>query len=605
MGVAAAILSGLALVDPRLKALAFAGLALALGSLVRDRSRIFAPVLALCLLVSAWTGFSIGADSLNYMAYPSSLLADQDLDFSNQLQRLEFPSRGRTATGLVPNALSVGPGLIWMPAIALTHLWLSWTGGATDPLLLAAPYYAAAAATTIFFLLASALLLVRALSERFGRTEALIAVLAVLLASPLLYYVLVQPLMSHGLTFAFVAGCLVFTFRAERERELHQWALCGVMLGLAMLCRAQAAPLLFVVAAGLWRARAGWKEMLAAGASALVTFAPQLLVWRIVYGSFVTIPQGDAFIEWTGAHALDVLVSADKGLFNWHPVLLFGLVGLVVAMRGLGAYALAALAVFAFTTYLNGSLVDWHASAAFGGRRFDVVLPLLAIGLAALLARSRRVLARRPLLLPASFLILASLWNVSLIDGLRGRPATALPLDDLATLQVLQARRAVDGTLGRLGSGVREAVYRVFVGLFTYQNYRPGGDFDLATLEPRFMRGGWSDVKAWDDGAFFRYLLHPRACIVIPLDEPFDLRGFVLARSPARIKDQRLTLILNGKVLTEAPLPAEWTEVPFQAARGLWRGGENEFCMIAAQRRPGDEGDDPAYAAAVVKVQLP
>jgi Dolichyl-phosphate-mannose-protein mannosyltransferase len=605
MGGAAAILCGLALVDPRLGSLAWAALALAAGSLIRDRRRVFAPVLALCLLVPCWTGFSIGADSLSYMAYPSSILADRDLDFANQLERLEFSPRGRTPTGLTPNALSVGPGLVFMPAMVLTDLWLTWTGGATDPFFLSAPYYSAAAATTILLVLAGAWLLAASLSGRFGRSEASVAVLTVIFASPLLFYVFVEPLMSHGLTFAFVAGCLVGTFRAERERTLRSWAVCGALLGLAMLCRAQSAPLGLVIIAGLWRARAGVKEGLTAGGATAVVFAPQLVVFKVLYGSFLIIPQGDAFIEWTGAHIFDVLFSADKGLFNWHPLLLFGLLGLMVAMRGLGAYAVASLGVFAFTTYLNGSLVDWHGSAAFGGRRFDVVLPLLAVGLAGLLARATPVLRRRPLLLPAAALVLASFWNVSLIDGVSGRPATALPLDDLGALQARQARRVVDGTLGRLGSGGRDLAYRAFVGLFTYHNYRPGGDFDLATLEPRFMRGGWSELRAWDDGTLFRYLLYPRACIVIPLDEPFDLRGFVLARSPARIKDQRLTLTLNDRILTEAPLGAVWTEIPFQAARGLWRRGENEFCMVAALKRPGDEGDDQAFAAAVMKVQLP
>jgi hypothetical protein len=285
--------------------------------------------------------------------------------------------------------------------------------------------------------------------------------------------------------------------------------------------------------------------------------------------------------------------------------MLLGLLGLIVAMRGLGAYAAAALGVFGFNTYLNGSLEDWHASAAFGGRRFDIVLPLLALGLAGLLSRARPALSRRPLLLPAIGLVLAGFWNASLIDLVKGKPPGAAPLDELAAQQVRQARRVVDGTVGRLGVRARDVIYRAFVGLATYHNYRPGGDFDLATLEPRFIREGWSGVTAWDDGSLFRYLLHPQGCIVIPLDEPFDLRGFLLARSPARIRDQHVTLVLNGRVLTEAPLPATWTEIPFNAPRDLWVAGENEFCVRARHKRPGDEGDDLAYAAAVIKVQLP
>lgn len=604
-GAFAAVLGVLAFVDPRLRGLIWGALALALLSLIRDRRAVFLPVLALLLAVPFFAGFSIGADSMNYFAYASSLLADHDLDFTNQWARLGLEASPPTPQGLAPNVMAAGPGLIWSPAVALTHAWLLLTHGPADDLRLAPPYYAAAAATTLAVLLASLLMLGRSLAVTFGRTEASLAVACVVLASPILYYALVQPLMSHALTFAFSAACLALTLRAERAGTTAGWAAVGTSLGLATLCRTQAAPLGLLVLAGLFRARAGGRALTVVTVCAFACFLPQMIAWRILYGSFVTIPQGEGFIDWTGAHAIDVLFSADRGLFNWHPLLFVGLAGLVFSMRRRAAYAVAALSIFAFTAFLNGSVRDWNASAAFGGRRFDFVLPLLALGLASFLSGVRPLLARRPLLLPALVLVLAVVWNISLVDLLRGRPASAAPLDDLASRQVGQARRALDASLGRLGPGARDLIYRVFVGLFTYQNHRAGGDFEVATLEPRFLRSGWSEPQWWDDGSAFRYVLFPEACLLIPLDHPFDLRGFVLARSPARIPEQRLTLRLNGRALAEAALPAAWTEIPFDAPERFWRRGENEFCVQAAKKRPGDEGDDLAFAAAVVKVQLP
>ena len=324
-GAAAAVLSALALVDSRLRDLVWAGLFLAGLSLVRDRGRIFLPLLSLVLALPLFLGFSLGADSLNYFAYTSSILADRDLDFANQWARFGFEVTTRTATGLVPNAMSAGPGLIWTPAVALTHAWLASTGGAVDSLRLSVPYYAAAAASSLALILAAVLILARTLATRFGAPEAWLAVASVALASPILYYVAVQPLMSHAPTFAFAALCLAFTLRAECDHRLADWAGCGASLGLATLCRAQAAPLILLVLAGLWRARAGWKEALLVAATGFACVAPQLVAWKILYGSFVTIPQGAGFIDWTGRHALDALVSADRGLFNWHPILLLGL----------------------------------------------------------------------------------------------------------------------------------------------------------------------------------------------------------------------------------------------------------------------------------------
>ncbi len=605
-GALSAAASLLALVDPRLRVLIWPALALAGLALVREPSRVFLPVLALVSAVPALAGFSIGADSLSYFGYTSSLLVDHDLDFKNQWARLGFAASAPTTTGLEQNPMPVGPGLIWMPAVALTHLWLALTGGPTDPMRLGAPYYAAAAATTLIIALAGIFMLARSLTSPFGKTEAWIAVLASVGASPILFYAALEPLMSHGLTFGAAAMTLALTLGAEKESRRRAWVAAGIGLGFAMLCRTQSAALALFVAAGLWRSRAGWRTAAMAAVAALAVFSPQLVAWKVLYGSFVTIPQGRGFVDWTGRHTLDVLLSADHGLFNGHPALLLGLLGLVTGLQGFRAYALASLVIFSFTAFLNGSVADWNGSDAFGARRFDLVVPLFALGLAGLLSRARPLLSRNPLALPGVALSAAVLWNVSLIDLRRhGRANAVLPLDDLARLQVGQSRRAIEATLGPLGSPARAVIYKAFVGLFTYENYRPGGDFDLANLEPRFLRKGWSGVQWWDDGSAFRYLLHPQGCLVIPLGEPFDLRGFVLARAPARIEGQRLTLSLNGHTLTEAALPAAWTEVPFIAPRRFWRAGENEFCLKATKKRRGDEGDDLAFAAAVIRIQLP
>ena len=598
IGAFAAASGLLVLVDSRLPFLAIAALLLAAVSLLRDRSRVFLPVLALAFVALHLLGFFVSVDSPVYFAYTSSLLADRDLDFENQWARLALNITW-------PNPQPIGPGLLWAPAVGLTHLWLLATGGVTDPLVIGPPYFAAAAATTLAVALAGTFLLARTLALVHGPVPSWLAVIASIGASPILYYLTVLPLMAHGLTFGLTAITLALTLRTEREGTLRAWAWCGAALGLAVLCRTQAAVLVLFVFAGLWRSRASIGQAGLTVFCALGVFSPQFLVWRILHGSFVTLPQEEGYIDLTRQHVIDVLLSADRGLFNWHPMLLLGLFGLVVVVRGRGAYCLAALVIFGVTAFVNGTVRDWNGSDAFGARRFDVVIPLFAFGMAGLFDRMRRHLVRRPLLVPAAVIAAATLWNASLIDLRKGRTVTAIPLSELASLQTEQVRRAADATAGRLGPEARAVIYKMFVGLFAYDNYWPGGDFDLSTLEPRFLGKGWSEVEMWEDGAKFRYLLYPEGCLLIPLNEPFDLRGHLLARAPARIPDQRLTVLLNDRVLTVADVGAVWTEIPFEAPQRLWNAGENRFCVRAAKKRPGDEGDDLSYAAAVVRVQLP
>ena len=72
-------------------------------------------------------GFSIGADSVNYYVFTSSLLVDQDLDLTNQWVGLGGggAEHGNGHSG-EPH---VGRGACLSPGVALAHAWLLVTGG--------------------------------------------------------------------------------------------------------------------------------------------------------------------------------------------------------------------------------------------------------------------------------------------------------------------------------------------------------------------------------------------------------------------------------------------------------------------------------------------
>ena len=601
---AATICATLALTDERL--LWLEAVAIALGVVAMRRvGRPWALLFALSAGALLIGGVDTGADSLDYFVYSSSLLFDFDLDFGNQRASLGIPMGDATPTGHRANVMPIGPGLLWLPFVAFAHGFLLLSGGRADGLGLSAPYFDAASAASVGLALLGARVLHQELSKRFDRDAATLAVATSVLASPLLYYVARQPLMSHAVAFGAAALVAGLSMRAEASARRGDWLLCGVAFGVMLLMRTQSIAVLPFVLACAVRGRASARNLVAAAAVAALCFAPQTLAWRALYGSFLTIPQGRGFIEWNGDHAFDVLFSADRGLFNWHPLQLGGLAGLVLAARRYPGHAAAGCVVLALTTFINGSVRDWNASAAFGARRFDIVLPILAFGTAALVASVRSLVAARPVLVPSLVVLAGFAWNASLIDIVKGTPGVPLPLDDVARRQVESLHKVADRVAGWSGPRAQSWVYRAFVGRFAYESDWAGGDLELATLDARFLRHGWSDRAAWDDGVIFRYLLFPEACLVIPIDEPFDLRGSVLARSPRRIAHQQLTVVLNDVALRTTDLPHEWTEVPFDAPKHRWRPGENLFCLRAASKRPGDEGDDLSFAAAVVRVQLP
>ena len=385
----------------------------------------------------------------------------------------------------------------------------------------------------------------------------------------------------------------------------------GALLGAAALVRWQSAVWgLFVAVLAIveWRrgrARAAW--IAGAAALAAVLLLPQLAAWHALYGRFLTVPQGPGYMDWRAPHLTDVLLSADHGLFAWTPLAWLGIAGLVACWRSDRTVHTGALLVLAATAWVNGSVTDWDWAAgdAFGARRFDLALPLVAWGLAALLAGVRPWLVRTPLLLPAALLAALAAWNVGLIALFReGRYPGAAPADRVAADQarlgrdaVLAAAEAVAGARGRA------LAYKHLSAEYLFSAMHPDGVVELAA-EERLLREGWSTRSNRSDVPHFRWALWPQSCLLVPLGSSHDLTLEVLARAPRRALPQSAVATWNGTPLQTAPLAAEWQTLTLHVPGSRVTSGENRLCLRFSSAADGEEGGRVAAAVSTVRVRL-
>jgi hypothetical protein len=596
-------------------ALALAGL-LALG---RGRRRpyhwpVFAAALAFAL--AAWVGPRFSADSPAYYVYARSLLFDGDLDFADEWRRWGFPEEPLTATGKRHSLYAAGPAALWSPFILAGHGYVRLLNalGAREhtPDGYSEPYARAAALGTLAYGVLGAWLLGRALARAFGARVAVLAVLGVIACSPAAYYLFVNPTMPHGLCFALAAVALWASagIRAG-EGGRGRFLILGAAVGALVAVRWQAfvfALLPVAVGLGAWRRGTARPAWLAAGAAAaLLAFSPQLLAWKALYGQWLWLPDNDVVrgqftrFDWSAPRLVDVLLHADHGLFTWSPALAVALLGLMASLRRWGVIAAAGLAVFALTAYINGSIGDWAGSHSFGARRFDMVLPFLAIGAAAVLRR----LQRAPLLGAAALVGLAALWNVGLMRlAEAGAIPDAAPWDRVAAGQARQAGRLAEAGLGALlGEEGRALGYKARAGEYFYWNLNLSGTIDLSRCEARYLLGEWSEPENGEGPATFRWAFYPRSCLRFPLERPIDLRSVTTARAPGRLAGgQRMTVTLNATALVTVPLGREWQEVPVLLPASALRSGENVLCFEFATGIAADGGE---RAAAIARVQLP
>ncbi|MBI5093515.1 MAG: hypothetical protein HZB26_13870 [Candidatus Hydrogenedentes bacterium] len=367
------------------------------------RRRIdFVPMIVVALFVCLWAAFAwlgvflpmkqriAGVDPVGYYAWIHSLAFDHDLQFENEYLMLNGgvylgppfpdPNGPRTPTGHLSNPFSLGPGLLWTPFVFAAHVIAKLKGYPADGF--SEPYIAAVFVANAVYGLIGTLLLYWGLRTWFTRGASAVAAIAAWAASPLLYYTYAQQAMSHTCSFFAMALLLEVWARLRLRPGYGPWAVVGAALGLATLVRWQNVTFAIIPAIDLLARdpKRNLPRLAVCAVAAVVAFSPQMIVWKIVYGSFVTIPQGSGFMDWRHPHPLLVLFSPSYGLLTWTPLCAIGLVGLFIWPKDnrLPFITLAAAFLVQFYVQSVAGNIGW----TFGMRRMDNCVPLLAVGFA-------------------------------------------------------------------------------------------------------------------------------------------------------------------------------------------------------------------------------
>jgi hypothetical protein len=347
-------------------------------------------------------------DGAFYYTYARSLAFDGDFNLVNDIV-LSYPTGGEqyaskgfenrlTSTGHLDNVFAPGTGLFWVPWLLVTRTIL--TPSSTSPL---TGYewsftYGAAFISAILVLVAL-LLLFRRMRLAFGNMAAFIAVMTLMIATPLVHYQFRDGFYSHAASALTTTASVLLWWRLYRTQPRPAaYAILGASIGLAMLVRTQLVIYLILpalsVAWWVWQEsdrkkalRQGIVALAAAGLGALAVFAFQMILWKLYYDSWITIPQGDTFMDWRAPWIWPTLVSTYRGIVPWMPVVVLSIAGLILLLKYDARLALPLLLVFLLELYVNGSTRDWFGGGGFGPRRFTSELAILTIGYAALLWR--------------------------------------------------------------------------------------------------------------------------------------------------------------------------------------------------------------------------
>lgn len=397
-------------------------------------------ILIFLVLVSFFTirfivvGYGVGGDGEWYYSYLPSLIIDHDLNFENQYllspwrqSSNKFMDKNatiyswdkrlseRTSTGYVPNPFPIGSAVLWFPFFFLSLILISFINILGFNISLDGYSSVSQYITMIgsIFYAVLGMLLANRLIGRFNieQKNNNLAIFLILFGTFAIQYFAIEPSMSHAndffittLFFYYFYNYLILT---NNEVGYVNWILFGLICSLMVMVRPQNSIFLILPIINYLDTVVERKDhpkrivkddlinCCLISFSFLISVSPLLLSWKIIYGSFITIPQGSDFLHYLSPQVVLLLFSFNHGLLTATPLLFFSLIGFILLMhenwmRGswVNRKFLTFLSLaFLQQLYINSIVTDWWASDSFGSRRFTGLMFIFMFGLAFLLER--------------------------------------------------------------------------------------------------------------------------------------------------------------------------------------------------------------------------
>ena len=404
-------------------------------------------LIVLFLITLPFVKLQVREDGISYYGVARSLVVDHNLQFRGDFGTQSRPSIGGkdrlgrpitlfiSKTGHLPVHSAIGASLLWMPFIAATHaavLVLDHFGAGIPADGFSKPYLVTLAAATCLFAFLGLWMSFNLAREHVDERWALLATIALWLASSLPAYIYVDPAWSHAHSVFVVALFLWYWNRTRQRRTAAQWFVLGLISGLMIEVYFPNMVLSLVVIVELahrWGSIRGnedtrknfgaeFRDWTVYAIGGFIALLPTFVIRTILFGNPLAAgAYGNESWNWTSPHLWQILFSTSQGLLTTTPIVIPAIIGLFLLPRRDPILGRGLIAAFVAFCALIAVYPFWNLGPAFGNRYFISLIPAFIPGLALLLSECARLwgnagaFARRAWIV-ASLLII---WNLGLV----------------------------------------------------------------------------------------------------------------------------------------------------------------------------------------------
>jgi len=379
----------------------------------KNHTLIFLLIFLLCTILLFFrfyiTRSVMGGDAVYYYSNIRSLLIDKDIDFRNEYTHFyneispftgnrkipSIPVKNST-TGKLPNIAPIGSAVLLAPFFVIGHFFsnifqnlgfsVSTDGYSSVCMIVVAFGSLLYAFIGMFFIYCFG-------KKLFDENVALLGAVGIWLCTPIIYYMTMEPLMSHTISMFGVTAFVFYWYLTRENRKIHQWILLGLIGGGISIVRYQDAsfliiPIMEITASQLFR-KMSWKivcsyvrAICAFLIAAISIIALQLYANKVLYGSpFTTGYAGYGFIYWKSPRLFYTLFSTQCGLLLWSPIVIFSIVGFFLFSKKNPLIGSLLAGSFFIQWYIVSSWFAPSQGDSFGNRMLLNCSIVFAIGL--------------------------------------------------------------------------------------------------------------------------------------------------------------------------------------------------------------------------------
>jgi hypothetical protein len=371
--------------------------------MTRQKTLIYVFTAAFCfaifLLHAKITETSIYSDGRFYYATTRSLVKDYDIKFANEYRYLNMQTDFTNET-YVWNMYPPGAPILWSFLFWQTDnvmMTLEKIGLGVDTSGFSIIYQSSVAISGIILGLLGIYLIYHLLTKYFGKRASFLASMALLFTTNLFFYVAVEPVNSHAVSF-FTSALFTYYF-LHHKKERYYYFLLGVLGGFAGLVRTQdllilTLPALQLLIKHLLNSRKNLHSLFQLGGGAALAFSPQIIFWKKIFNTFWYSPYIDYGFNFIKPKILHVLFNTQNGLFLLTPIVGVSFIASFFLGKKLNNIKFYAIFYFLLQLYLVSSWNYYTQGGSYSIRMMITTYPLLAFGIAKVIQKCNGLFAK-------------------------------------------------------------------------------------------------------------------------------------------------------------------------------------------------------------------